>query len=57
MSKRLQNFIIGIALASIFFALYGVYRGEDFTSALSGIVIGLALLGSICYENNKLHKE
>lgn len=57
MGKSLQYFLIGIAIASILFSLYGIiYRGEKFMDALSGIIIGVALLGSLFFENNKKQK-
>lgn len=53
MSKNLKNFIIGIGIASILFAIYGVIKGGDFVDALGGIIIGASLIGSIIYENSK----
>ncbi|WP_159439313.1 hypothetical protein [Tenacibaculum agarivorans] len=53
MSKSLENFIIGLGTASIFFAIYGIFRGDEFIDALSGIIIGASLIGAIFIEHNK----
>lgn len=56
MSKNLKYFIIGIGIASILFAVYGIIRGGKFIDALGGIIIGTSLIGSVIYENNKSKK-
>ncbi|WP_298495416.1 hypothetical protein [uncultured Algibacter sp.] len=56
MSKSLRNFIIGIGIVSILFALYGVFKGGEFIDALSGIVIGASLIGAVLIEQNKNKK-
>ncbi len=56
MSKTLKNFIVGIGIASILFALYGVFKGGTFIDALGGIVIGASLIGAVLIEQNKNKK-
>ena len=56
MSKSLRSFIVGIGIASILFALFGVYKGGEFIDALGGIVIGVSLIGAIIIEGNKNKK-
>lgn len=53
MSKTTQNLVIGIGIASILFAVYGVIRGGQLLDAVSGITIGAALIGTIIIENRK----
>ncbi len=57
MSKSTQNLIIGIGIASILFTVYGIIKGGDFISALSGIAIGAALIGTVLIERNKNKKQ
>ena len=56
MSKPLQNFIIGLGIASIVFALYGVFNGGKFIEAIGGIVIGASLIGAIVINQNRKKK-
>ena len=53
MSKPLQSFIIGLGIASIVFALYGVFNGDKFIEAIGGIVIGASLIGAIVINQNR----
>lgn len=53
MSKPLQSFIIGLGIASIVFALYGVFNGGKFIEAIGGIVIGASLIGAIVINQNR----
>ncbi|MCB0802472.1 MAG: hypothetical protein HND54_07345 [Bacteroidetes bacterium] len=53
MSKSLVRFIIGLGIISIAFALYGVYKGGKFMDAISGIFIGVSLIGVVLIEQNK----
>lgn len=53
MNKLLQYFVIGIAIASIGFALYAWYNGGEFNDALSGIIIGFALLGGVFFKKKQ----
>lgn len=53
MSKTTQNLVIGIGIASILFAIYGVIRGGELMDAVIGITIGVALIGTIIIENRK----
>lgn len=56
-SPFLQNIIIGIGIASIFFALLDMFRGGEFMDALPGIVIGAALIGSAIFRQNKNKRD
>ncbi|CAL2101778.1 protein of unknown function [Tenacibaculum sp. 190130A14a] len=51
MSKTTQNLVVGIGIASILFAIYGIIRGGELIDAVSGITIGVALIGTIIIEN------
>ena len=53
MNKTTQKVIIGIGIASILFALYGIVKGQEFIDALGGLVIGASLIGSVLIYNNK----
>lgn len=58
MSKSLEYFIIGLGLASVLFALYGVViREDEFLDALGGIVIGASLVGTVIINRNQKKKE
>lgn len=57
MSKTSRNLIIGIGIASILFSLYGIIRGGEFMDALSGIIIGTALVGTVLIEQSKDKKK
>ena len=56
MSKSLRNLIIGIGIASLLFALYGVFKGGEFMDALGGMVFGMSLIGAVLIEQNKNKK-
>ena len=57
MSKLFQYFIIAISIASIFFSLFNIYKGQKFIDAIGGIVIGVSLLGVLYFENRKKDKN
>lgn len=56
MSKALQYFIIAISIASIFFSLYAIFKGQKIMDALGGIIIGASLLGVLYFDNYKKKK-
>jgi hypothetical protein len=56
MNKPLQSFIIGLGIASIVLALYGVFKGGKFIEAIGGIVIGASLIGAIVINQNRNKK-
>ena len=56
MNKQAAYIVIGLGIASILFALYGMIRGNSFTDALSGIIIGTALIGTVIIQRNKKTK-
>lgn len=53
MNKSTQYLIIGLGIASILFAVYGIIRGNEFIDSLSGIVIGASLIGTVIFQKNK----
>lgn len=57
MNKSLRNLIIGIGAVSILFSIYGVIRGGEFTDALSGVIIGVALIGTAVMQQKKNTKH
>ncbi len=57
MKKSTQSIIIGIGLASIIFAVYGIIKGGELIDSLSGITIGAALIVTILVERNNKKKE
>ncbi|MCK8521049.1 hypothetical protein M0D21_05700 [Aquimarina sp. D1M17] len=56
MRKQTAYIIIGIGTASTLFAIYGMIRGGKFIDALSGIIIGLALIGTVIIKRSKKGK-
>ena len=56
MNKQAEYIVLGIAIASILVALYGMYRGDTFMDALGGIIIGTALIGTVIIQRNKKTK-
>jgi hypothetical protein len=57
MSKPLQYFIIAISIASIFFSVYVIFKGQKVFDSLGGIIIGMCLLGALYFDNKKKEKE
>lgn len=50
MNKQAEYIVLGLGIASILLALYGMTRGDSFKDALGGIIIGTALLGTIIIQ-------
>lgn len=57
MRKSTQSIIIGIGLASILVAVYGIIRGGELIDESSGILIGAALIGTVIIEQNRDKKS
>ena len=56
MTKQTAYLIIGIGMASILAGAYEAYRTEEIMESISGVVIGLALIGTAIIERNKKGK-
>jgi hypothetical protein len=57
MSKQTEYLVIGIGIASILAGIYGAYRPGELMDSLSGVLIGVALIGTIIIERNKKSKS
>ena len=57
MRKQTEYLAIGIGIASILFAIYGVIRGGELIDASSGVLIGAALIGTVLIERNRKNKS
>ncbi|MGR3810281.1 hypothetical protein [Jiulongibacter sp. NS-SX5] len=53
MSKNTISLLIGIGIASILAGVYAAYRSGEFMDAVSGIFIGISLIGTVLIEKNK----
>ena len=56
MRKQTEYLVIGIGTASILAGIYGGFRTGELMDSLSGILIGVALIGTIIIERNKKSK-
>ncbi len=57
MRKRTAYIVIGIGIASIIAGIYGAVRSGEIIDSASGIVIGVALIGTVIIERNKKDKS
>ncbi len=57
MRKQTEYLVIGIGIASILAGLYGAIRSGELIDSLSGVMIGLALIGTAIIERNKKDKS
>jgi hypothetical protein len=53
MKKQTTSFIIGIGVVSVLAGIYAGIRAETFTEAVSGVFIGVALIGTALIERSK----
>ena len=53
MNKRTECLIFGIAIASILAGIYGAIRTGEIMESLSGVFIGVALIGTVNIERNR----
>lgn len=57
MKKQTAYLIIGIGIASVLAGIYSGYRMGDYFESISGIVIGVALIGTVLIERSRKEKE
>ena len=57
MKKQTATLIIGIGIASILAGIYGAVRSGELMNSLSGVFIGVALIGTVIFERNKKDKD
>lgn len=53
MRKQTAYLIIGIGIASILAGVYEVVRTGEYMDSISGVIIGVALIGTVIIEQNK----
>ncbi|MEQ9265818.1 MAG: hypothetical protein RLN81_11390 [Balneolaceae bacterium] len=53
MRKQTGYLVIGIGIASILAGIYGGVRSGELMDSVSGIIIGVALIGTVIIEQNK----
>lgn len=56
MKKQTASLIIGIGIASIIAGVYSAYRTGEIMESLSGVMIGVTLIGTVIFERNKKDK-
>ena len=56
MKKQTASLIIGIGIASILAGAYSAYRTGEIMESVSGVMIGIALIGTVIIERNKKDK-
>jgi hypothetical protein len=56
MKKQTASLIIGIGIASILAGFYAAFRTGEIMESVSGVVIGVALIGTVIIERNKKDK-
>ncbi|XLS29623.1 hypothetical protein ACJD0Z_02105 [Flavobacteriaceae bacterium M23B6Z8] len=57
MNKQTASLIIGIGIVSILAGIYAGVRSGEVMDSLSGVFIGVALIGTVLIERNKKEKE
>jgi hypothetical protein len=57
MKKQTASLIIGIGIASILAGIYEAVRSGELIDSLSGVFIGIALIGTVIFERNKKDKN
>lgn len=57
MRKQTGYLIIGIGIASIIAAVYEATRTGEFMDSIAGVIIGVALIGTVVIEQNKKGKS
>jgi hypothetical protein len=53
MTKQTAALVIGIGIASILAGVYATVRSGEILDSLSGVFIGVALIGTAIIERNK----
>lgn len=57
MTKRTVYLIIGIGIASILAGIYEAIKSGEWMDSISGVVIGVALIGTAMIERKKGESE
>jgi hypothetical protein len=57
MRKQTEYLVIGIGIASILAGIYGAIRSGELINSLSGVLIGIALIGTVIIERNRNTKS
>lgn len=57
MKKQTEYLVIGIGIASILAGIYGAIRSGELIDSLSGVLIGIALIGTVIIERNRNTKS
>jgi hypothetical protein len=57
MKKQTASLIIGIGIASILAGIYEAVCSGELIDSLSGVFIGIALIGTVIFERNKKDKN
>jgi hypothetical protein len=57
MRKQTEYLVIGIGIASILAGIYGGVRTGELMDSVSGVLIGIALIGTIIIERNRKSKS
>ncbi len=53
MKKQTGYLVIGIGIVSILAGIYGAVRSGELMDSLSGVLIGVALIGTVIIERSK----
>lgn len=53
MKKQTASFIIGIGVAAILSGIYAAVSSGEMMDGLSGVFIGVALIGALIFDRNK----
>lgn len=56
MDNKTAYLIIGIGIASILAGVYTAYRTGEIMESVSGVIIGVALIGTVIIDRNKKDK-
>ncbi len=57
MRKQTEYLVIGIGIASILAGIYGGVRTGELMDSVSGVLIGIALIGTVIIERNRKSKS
>lgn len=57
MRKQTEYLVIGIGISSILAGIYGAIQSGELIDSLSGVLIGIALIGTVIIERNRNNKS
>ncbi|MDO6761810.1 hypothetical protein Q4566_16500 [Tamlana sp. 2_MG-2023] len=57
MRKQTEYLVIGIGIVSILAGIYGGVRTGELMDSVSGVLIGITLIGAIIIERNRKSKS